>query len=97
MTPMNTITTSINEYFGYGRDAAALVDKAHEQFAVESDNPNYFVASTLLIDILDSKTFKLLKRTYVVRPLYDNVPADARAARIQQAVDAALSDLRITH
>jgi hypothetical protein len=93
----NVSTTAINEYFGYGRNPAALVDKAHEKLSVESNNPNNFAAGTLLIDILDSKTYELLKRSFVVRPVYRNVSADARAARIQEAVYAVLSNLKITH
>jgi outer membrane murein-binding lipoprotein Lpp len=92
----NVSTTSINTYFGYGRDTEGLVDKAHEKFSIENKNPNDFEAGTLLIDIIDSKTFALLRRTYVVRPILRNPPADVRRARIQEAVDEALKDLRIS-
>jgi hypothetical protein len=91
----NASTTSINDYFGYGEDAAALHDKAHTAYT-KSKNPNFFEAGTLVIDIIDSKSFKLLKRGYATRPILRNLPDDARAERVQEAVDEILRDARIT-
>lgn len=90
----NASTTSINDYFGYGEDAAALHDKAHAAYT-GSKNPNYFEAGTMVIDIIDSKSFKLLKRNYATRPILRNLPDDARAVRIQEIVDEILRDLRV--
>jgi hypothetical protein len=90
----NASTTSINDYFGYGEDAAALHDKAHTAYT-GSKNPNYFEAGTLVIDVIDSKNFKLLKRGHATRPILRNLPDDARAARIQEIVDEILRDLRV--
>jgi hypothetical protein len=90
----NASTMSINDYFGYSEDATALHDKAHAAYT-GSKNPNYFEAGTLVIDIIDSKGFKLLKRGYATRPILRNLPDDARAARIQEVVDEILRDLRI--
>jgi hypothetical protein len=90
----NASTESINTYFGYGRGAAALHDQAQDAYA-GSKNPNYFEAGTLLVDIIDAKTYKLLKRSYVVRPLLRNPSAELRAERIQEAVDAVLRDVRL--
>jgi len=90
----NATTTSINDYFGYGEDAAALHDKANTAYT-GSKNPNFFEAGTLVIDIIDSKSFKLLKRGYATRPILRNLPDDARAARLQEVVDEILRDLRI--
>lgn len=90
----NASTESINTYFGYGGDAAALHDKAQDAYA-GSKNPNYFEAGTLLIDIIDSKTFKVVKRNYAVRPVLSNPTAEVRAANIQSAVDEVLKDLRV--
>jgi hypothetical protein len=91
-----TTTESISTYFGYGEDADALHDKAHDAY-IASKNPNYFEAGTLVIDIVDSRTFKLLKRGCATRPILRNLPDDARAARIQEVVDEILRGLRITH
>ncbi len=90
----NASTKSINDYFGYGEDATALHDKAQAAYT-SSKNPNYFEAGTLVIDIIDSKTFKLLKRGHATRPVLRNLPDDARAARLQEVVDEILRDLRI--
>jgi hypothetical protein len=91
----NATTTSLNDYFEYGDDAAELHEKAHKVYTT-SKNPNYFEAGTLVIDVVDAKTFKLLKRGYATRPILRNLPADARAARIQEVVDEIFRDLRFT-
>jgi hypothetical protein len=90
----NATTQSIDDYFGYGNSGLALHEKAHEAYT-SSKNPNHFDAGTLVIDIIDSKTFKLLKRGYATRPLLRNLPDDARAERIQEVVDEILKDVRI--
>jgi hypothetical protein len=90
----NAATTSLNEYFGYGDDATALVDKAHEQ-AIKGQSRGYFEAGTLVIDIVDTKSSKLLKRASVSSNILRDLPLDVRQARIQGFVDQALSDLRI--
>ena len=91
----NASTEAISTYFGYGRDASALHEKAQDAYA-GSKNPNYFEAGTLLVDIIDAKTFKLLERSYVARPLLRDPSAEVRAERIQEAVDAVLRDVRFT-
>jgi hypothetical protein len=93
----NVSTTDVNDYFGYGRDSDALLDKAHEKFAVESKNPNHFVAGTLVVDVIDAKTYTLLYRNYAVRQVLRNVPADVRAERVQAAVDQALAGFKAVH
>lgn len=90
----NVSTTALDDYFGYGDAAADLHEKAQKAYA-RSDNPNYFEAGTLVIDLIDSKSFKLLKRGHASRPLLKNLPDDARAARIQEVVDEILRDLRV--
>src|SRR4029077_10453781 len=80
----NATTAAINDYFGYGEDESALHEKAHTAYT-GNKNPNYFEAGTLVIDVIDSKTFKLLRRNYATRPILRNLPADARAARLQDA------------
>ena len=90
----NATTESINTYFGAGRDASGLSDKAHEAYT-ENKNPNYFEAGTLVVDILDSKTYEVLYRNYGVRPVLRNPTAATRAASIQEAVKEILSNLRL--
>ena len=92
----NATTTSINDYFGYGRDVSALDEIAHEKYT-QNKNPNYFEAGTIVIDLIDSRTNKLLKRNYATKPLLANPTAEVRAANIQGAVNEALQGLRISH
>lgn len=90
----NVSTMALDDYFGYGEGADALHDKAQKAYA-SSKNPNYFEAGTLVIDVIDAKTYKLLKRGYASRPILKDLPDDARAARIQEVVDEILRDLQI--
>jgi hypothetical protein len=90
----NASTELIDDYFGYGGDGAALLDKASTAYS-DSKNPNYFVAGTILIDLVDSRTRKLLKRNYTSRELLRNPSSAIMAARIQEAVNEILSDLRV--
>jgi hypothetical protein len=87
-------TVSINDYFGYRDDAWALHEKAQEAYT-GTKNPNSFEAGTLLIDIIESKGFQVVKRNYATRPILRDLPVDARAARIQEVVDEILRDVRI--
>jgi hypothetical protein len=90
----NASTTSIDDYFGDGETAASLHDKAQNAYSGSKD-PNYFEAGTLLIDIIDSKSYKLLKRGYATRPVLRNLTDQARAARIQGVVDEILKSVRL--
>ena len=87
----------MNDYFGYGRDSDALLDKAHQKGAIDSKNPNPFLAGTLVIDVIDAKTYKLLYRNYVARQVLRNIPETERDERIQSAVDQALAGLKVAH
>ncbi len=90
----NCSTEAINTYFGYGEGADALHDKAQAAYT-GSKNPNYFEAGTLVIDIIDSKNYKLLKRNYGTGPVIRNITAEARAERIQEVVDEILKNLNV--
>jgi hypothetical protein len=89
----NAGTMAIDDYFGHSGDVAGLQDKAHNAYT-SSKNPNYFEAGTLVIDIADSRSFKLLKRGFVTRPVLRDASAETRATRVQEAVDAIVRDLR---
>ncbi len=90
----NVSTEAITTYFGMGRDADALHNKAEDAYS-SSRNPNHFEAGTLVIDILDAKTYKLLYRNYAVRPILGNATTAVRGERIQEAVNAVLARLSI--
>jgi len=51
----------------------------------------------LLIDIIVSKRYKLLKRSYATRLLLSNPTAEARAERMQEAVDSVFNGVRFVH
>jgi hypothetical protein len=91
----NAATTEVNDYFGYGRDSTELVEKIHDEHT-GGKNPNYFVEGTLIIDLIDTKTYKLIQRNRVDRPLLGKVSSAERAARIQEAVDQALKAVRVS-
>jgi hypothetical protein len=96
ITGNNVSTTAISDYFAMGEDAAGLHDKAQSAYN-KSKNPDYFEAGTLVIDIIDGKSFKLLKRGNATRQLLKNPTAEAQTARIQEVVDEILRDVRIAH
>lgn len=92
----NVTTERIDTYFGYGRNSAALHSKAHKVYT-RSKNPNPFEAGTLVVDLLDADTFKLLRRTHVSRPVLRDSSPENREANIREAVDAVLEGLRVRH
>ena len=89
----NVSTTAISDYFGYSKDLAALHEKAHS-VAIDHKNPNAFEAGTLLIDIVDGNSFKLLERSYVTRPMLRDLSDKDRAVRIQNVVDEILKNAK---
>ena len=91
----NATTTSLSEYFGYTADADALVNQVHKSEAIKGNERGYFESGTLVIDILDPKTSKVLKRGTVQSQILRELPMEQREARLQQFVDQALSDLRV--
>jgi hypothetical protein len=91
----NGATEAVDDYFGYRDIALALQDKAHDAYADHRKGASYS-AGTLVINVIDSQSYKVLKRGHASRRILQNVPADARAARIQEVVDEILQDLRIT-
>lgn len=90
----NVVTTSINDYFGYGRDADALLSQAHSS-SKRAKIPDAFEAGTLVVDLISAKDYKLLSRSYATRRILRDLPSDERAARIQAVVDEVLRDVRI--
>jgi hypothetical protein len=90
----NASTVAINDYFGYGEGANELHEKAQEAYN-NSKNPNRFEAGTLIIDIIDNKDYKLVKRDYATRSIMRNISAEARAERIQEVVDEILKNLKV--
>jgi len=90
----NANTTAINDYFSYTEDGIELAEAAQKAYN-KHPSQNYFEAGTLLVDIIDNHTQKVVMRNYVVRPLAPNVSAQERKDRIQQAVNELLYDVRL--
>jgi uncharacterized lipoprotein YajG len=90
----NVSTTAVGDYFSQSEDATALQDELSKAYT-NNKNPNYFEAGTLIIDVIDSKTYKLLKRGYASRQILQNPSTQARAERIQGVVDQILASLRV--
>ncbi len=91
----NAATTSLNSYFGYTEDSDALVEKVHAQ-QTASASRGYFEAGTLVIDILDPRTSKLLQRRSIQAQVLRNLPIESRTTRVQGLVDEALKDVPIS-
>ena len=85
------MTASHEEYFGYGRDGAAIADRAHERGVIESKRPDYFQRAGIVIDLIDSRTNKLVYRNFAAGDVVKGASAKTRAARIDAAVAQALA------
>jgi len=88
----NAATTSLNEYFGYTDDSAAMVDKVHAD-QTGNNSRGYFEAGTLVIDILDPATSKILQRRSIRAEVLRDLTVESRTARVQSLVDQALKDV----
>ncbi|MFO1460662.1 MAG: DUF4136 domain-containing protein [Verrucomicrobiota bacterium] len=91
----NALTTAVDDYFNHTDDRIALQDRAHAAYT-GGDVPYYYEAGTLVIDIRDAKTDKLLKRGYATQNLLRDIPEDARYGRIQSVVERILRDLKVS-
>ena len=85
------MTTSYEDYFGYGRSADAIQDRAHVRGVVESKRPDYFRRAGIVIDLIDSRTNKLVYRDFAAGDVVRGASGATRAARIDAAVAQALA------
>ncbi len=92
----NSTTTSLNSYFGYTADSEAIVNKVHSEQTDPESSRGYFEAGTLVIDIVDPKTSKLLQRRSIRAQVLRNLPMETRSARVQTIVDQALKDVPLS-
>jgi hypothetical protein len=84
------MTARYDDYFGYGRDAGEITDLAHTRGALDSKRPEYFEQAGILIDVIDSRTNKLVYRNHVKGDVVRGASDAARASRIDAAVGQAL-------
>ena len=75
-------TQAVDDYFGYGMASVDLQDKAHKAFVTGNKNPTPYPAGTLVIDVVDAKSYKLLRRNFVCRPILRQLPTEERVARL---------------
>jgi len=91
MIQNNAITFYYNDFFGKGRDADAIADYAHLKGAIQTNRDEFFERVIIVVDVLDTKTGKLIFRNHYAHDIVD-APTDAvRAKRIDAAIHAALS------
>lgn len=91
----NATTATYDEYFGYGRDATALADKAH-RLVSKSKSRNLFEIGAIVIDLVDPRDSKLLYRSIAHMDVTDITPAN-RAERINTLVASCLGNLRVSN
>jgi uncharacterized protein DUF4136 len=92
----NATTTSLNSYFGYTPDSEAIIEKVHAEQTDSNKNRGYFEQGTLVIDLLDPKTSKVLQRRSMQAQVLRDLPSEKRAARVQAIVDQTLKDVPIS-
>jgi hypothetical protein len=91
----NATTTSLNSYFGYTPDSEAIMEKVHSE-QTGNKNRGYFEEGTLVIDLLDPHTSKVLQRRSIQAQVLRDLPAEKRVTRVQAIVDQALKDVQIS-
>lgn len=84
------MTARYEDFFGYGRDADQIADVAHTRGALENKRPDYFRQAGILIDVIDSRTNKLIYRNFAKGDVIQGAAASTRAARINAGVAQAL-------
>jgi hypothetical protein len=87
----NTTTTMNQDYFGYGRDALAIMEEAHTRGVISRKRADVVDDAGIVIDVLDTKTDRLVFRGFAKRPVMTGIPAAARQERLNQAVADALA------
>ena len=86
----NAMTTSFDDYFGYGRDSHKILDVAHKKGVIDGNRPDYFERAGLIVDVVDTKTNKLVYRNVSVGDLVNGASDVERKDIIAAAVNEAL-------
>lgn len=79
------------DYFGGGRDVNAIIEDAYKSGTIKNKRPDAFKSGSLVIDIIDAKTNKLVYRKYTRKDLLGGVKPMHRDARINETVVQMLS------
>ena len=99
----NTTTSAISDYFGYGPDNKALINKAHKRVdkirdedpATRIRDPKTYRSGALVIDVLDTKTSILKYRNLAYSEILAEASEELRIKRLQAAVDVILADFKV--
>lgn len=87
----SAMTTSYDDYFGYGRDAGKILEEAHKRGVIDGKRPDYFERAGLIVDVIDARTNKLVYRNAWVGDLVSGLSSSQRRARVNNAVNEALA------
>jgi len=87
----NGATTMNADHFGQGRNANAIVEEARQRGIIKNNQPQSLKSGTLVIDIIDAKTNKLIFRNQTTRELIGGVKPVQRSARINEAIAQTLA------
>ncbi len=85
------MTARYDAYFGYGRDGDQIADVAHTRGALENKRPDFFRQAGVIVDVIDSRTHKLVYRNIAKGDVISGTSAATRASRIDAAVSEALA------
>ncbi|MEO1857429.1 MAG: DUF4136 domain-containing protein [Rubritalea sp.] len=86
----NSMTTSFDDYFGYGRGGSEILDQAHKKGVIEGNRADYFERAGLIVDVIDAKTNKLIFRNVSVGDIVNGATDAQRKQAIANAVNEAL-------
>ena len=85
------MTATYQDYFGYGRSSEEIADLAHTRGALENKRPDFFRQAGIVVDVIDSRTHKLVYRGFSKNDVVKGASAGTRSARINAAVAEALA------
>ena len=84
------VTADYRDYFDHGRDADQISSLAHTRGVLKNERPDYFRQAGIVIDVIDSRTNKLVYRGFSKNDVVKDASTSTRAARIDAAVAEAL-------
>lgn len=85
------MTKRFDDYFGYGRSAGDIAELAHKRGIIENKRADYFKRAGIVVDVIDSRTNKLIYRNFAAGDVITGVSANTRSTRISAAVTEALA------
>ncbi len=87
----NATTQLIDDYFGFGRSSMQIAEIAHDRGVIRNNRADYYQAGTVVIDIIDNKTGKLVYRDFATRDVTNDMSDAQLQAHANSAVQEALA------